>query len=169
MWGSITSEDEKGVMLAVEKANYIEGPILEIGALFGFTTQLIASYKKTEKKLITVENFSWNPFYLSATDHRIFINRVLRYCIENLKTEIYDGSNKEFYSSYKGKRPSMIFIDAEHTYEGIIPDLEWSIRMNIPIISGHDYHELFPGVIKAVDKIFGDKIEVFGSVWVVGL
>lgn len=52
--GSINKEDEKGIAKAVEYAEEYNGPIVEIGALFGHTTQLIATLKDIERELIAV-------------------------------------------------------------------------------------------------------------------
>jgi hypothetical protein len=164
-WGSISEEDEKGIIELTKKAGTLPGPIVEIGALFGFTTQLIATYKPIEKKLIAVENFSWNPFYISPTDHRIMTQRILRYAMQYCNTTIFDGSSEKFYDTYKGEKPSMVFIDAEHSYERVMEDIDWAIKLGIPMIAGHDYCELHPEVVRAVDEVFQNKIKVIGSVW----
>ena len=164
-WGSISEEDEKGIIELTEKAGSLPGPIVEIGALFGLTTQLIATYKPIEKKLIAVENYTWNPFCLSPQDHRLMTQRVLRYAMKHCHTTIFDGSKLKFYDTYKGEKPSMVFIDADHTYESVIQDINWAMRLGIPIIAGHDYCELQPGVMHAVDEVFQHDIKVIGSVW----
>lgn len=61
----------------------------------------------------------------------------------------------------------MVFIDAEHTYEGVKADIErWLPKVRKGgVISGHDYGNLprFPGVAKAVDEAFGTDIELDGD------
>jgi hypothetical protein len=66
----------------VEKANALPGPIIEIGTLFGFTTQRIARWKDPAKKLITVDNYCWNPFGFSQDDHFRFTSKILWYCTQ---------------------------------------------------------------------------------------
>lgn len=166
-WGSITREDMLAIIKNVEKAATYPGSIIEIGALFGFTTQLIAAHKPKEKPLIAVELFCWNPFGLSRDDHKLFIGRVLYYSIKHCNTSIHEGSNQQFYQSFAGEKPAMIFIDADHTYEGVMVDIAWAKKMEIPVICGHDYSDLHPGVIRAVKEAFGDKVSVTGSVWTV--
>jgi hypothetical protein len=165
MWGSITDTDEQRVMELTRKASAIPGPIIEVGTLFGFTTQLIATVKPAEKKLFAVEYFVWNPFGLPARDHRSFTKRVLRYVTEHCNTVIYDGTSNDFFSGYKGERPAMVFIDADHSYEAVKQEIAWARKLDIMIISGHDYNQTHPGVIRAVDEAFGKKIEVVGNVW----
>jgi hypothetical protein len=45
-------------------------------------------------------------------------------------------------------------------------DIGWAISIDCPVISGHDYRDVHPGVVKAVDEAFGDKISLYGSVWI---
>jgi hypothetical protein len=165
IWGSISSEDEDRIIELTKVAASFPGPIVELGTLFGLTTQLIATYKPIEKKLITVENFSWNPFCLPQNYHRILTHRILRYNILHCNTSVFDGSTRKFYDTYNGERPSMIFIDADHAYEQVKEDIQTAINLKIPIIAGHDYCDLHPGVKRAVDEIFQGKIQIKGSVW----
>jgi hypothetical protein len=149
----------------VETATNYSGPIVEIGTLYGFTTQHIAEYKAKDKQLITVDNFSWNPIGMSSNAQRNFCSRSLYYLTRRCNTEIYDGSGDSFYATYSGERPAMVFIDANHSYEGVKEDIAWAVQQNIPIISGHDYSDMFPGVKQAVNEFFPDAFRVSGSVW----
>jgi|WetSurMetagenome_2_1015567.scaffolds.fasta_scaffold372126_2 hypothetical protein len=164
-WGSINDEDEKEIIALTKKAVELPGPIIEIGSLFGFTTQLIATYKPIEKKLIAIENFSWNSFSLPPDDHRLFWQRSMRYCVLHCNTSLFDGSNQDFYQSYDGEKPAMVFIDASHEYEDVKEDIAWALNHAVPIIAGHDYCPLYEGVMKAVQEGFGESVRVKGSVW----
>ncbi len=165
VWGSVTEADALGITENVKKAACYNGPIIEIGALFGFTTSLIATHKPKDKKLIAVENFSWNPFCLPSRDHQTITERILLYCTTHCNTQLFNGSNKDFYNTYQGARPSMVFIDADHSYESVMEDISWSVEMKTPIISGHDYCDLHPQVVQAVNEVFGSQKTVVGSVW----
>ena len=165
IWGSITENDERAIIELTRYASTLPGPIIEIGALFGFTTQLIATHKPTETELIAVENFSWNPFMIPPEDHRIITHRVLRYNIAHCNTHIFEGSSADFYRQYKGEVPAMVFIDACHLYEGVKEDIDWVVGLGVPVISGHDYCDLHEGVRRAVDEVFGGDITAIGSVW----
>ncbi len=167
VWGGISEQDERGIREAVARAASFDGPIVEIGTLFGWTTQLIASLKSPEKELITIDNFCWNPFHISADDHRVITRRTLHYCLEHCRTRIVDGTAREFYDSYDGPTPSMVFIDADHSYEAVRADIDWARRRGVPVIAGHDYNPaLHQVVVRAVDEQFAGGVDVFGSVWV---
>lgn len=166
LWGSISDDELEALKDLVLKAAQFDGPIIEVGALFGLTTQFISSHKSPDKELITIENFTWNPFFIPPDDHRAFIYRILYDAHRCRNTRVFDGDSSSFYSSYEGVRPSMVFIDADHQYESVLKDLEWACRMKIPIISGHDYSDLWPGVKKAVNETFPSaQIRLSGSVW----
>ena len=167
VWGGISETDERGVREAVGRAAEFDGPIVEIGALFGWTTQLIASLKRPEKELIAVDNFCWNPFFLPPDDHRVITRRTLHYCLKHCNVRIFDGTAREFYGSYMGPTPSMVFIDADHSYEATRSDITWACDHEVPVIAGHDYHSgLHRAVVRAVDEQFRNDFELFGSVWI---
>lgn len=167
MWGGISEEDKRGLREAVVRAASFDGPIVEIGALFGWTTQLIASLKSPEKELIAVDNFSWNPFCIPPDDHRIITRRTLHYCLEHCRTRIFDGTAREFYDSYQGPPPSMVFIDGDHSYEGVQADIAWAVERGVPVIAGHDYQShLHAPIVRAVNERFPRQIDLFGTVWI---
>ncbi len=165
LWGSVTDREEEALRELVREAEAYPGPILEIGTLFGLTTQLLAACKSPERKLITVDNYSWNPFSMPASQHVTFTRRALRTCRAQANVEVYEGENTAFYRDYRGERPAMVFIDALHTYEGVRADLTWAVANGIPVISGHDYSPRWPGVQRAVDEFFGPQKQIRGSVW----
>lgn len=56
-----------------------------------------------------------------------------------------------------------LYIDAVHTYESVLRQLGAWRRKVRPggVIAGHDYGPDWPGVITAVDQVFGQPDEVF--------
>lgn len=68
----------------------------------------------------------------------------------------------------------LVFIDADHSYEGVRRDIEaWTPKIKPGgIISGHDYESNeFPGVVRAVNEAFGERPigRPSGTVWMVQL
>ncbi|NJC24590.1 class I SAM-dependent methyltransferase [Neolewinella antarctica] len=165
-YGSISLDDEKGLERGIQLAADHPGPIIEIGALFGHTTNLIASKKAIDKELIAVENYIWNPFQLPEGAHKMFLHRTLRYVMDHANVRIAETDAASFYRDNPTLRPSMVFIDAEHHFAAVKRDIDWALSAGCRVISGHDYLDLHPGVVRAVEESFGTDFEVFGSVWV---
>lgn len=147
-------------------AGAFEGPLVEVGTLFGFTTQAMAGWKQPGKEFITIDDYSWNPVGLLPQAHRDFTRRSLHYLTEHCQTTLFEGLSTDFYAGYKGPVPSMIFIDASHEYEHLLADIAWAKKAGVPLISGHDYSRFWPGVIRAVDESFGaESVETRGTLW----
>lgn len=55
-----------------------------------------------------------------------------------------------------------VFIDAAHSYPAVKGDIAaWLPKVREGgWFGGHDYHSAHPGVIRAVDEAFGDRVEV---------
>ena len=140
-------------------------PIIEIGTLFGRSTWLIAINKKNGQKLITVDNFSWNPCGISPRHHRRLTEALLRDLLTTGDAEITFMDKHEFYRSYRGPRPAMVFLDADHSYQATKSDIEWALSVNADVICGHDYAETMPGVVQAVDES-GGTAEGTESLWI---
>jgi len=66
----------------------------------------------------------------------------------------------------------LVFIDADHRYEGVKRDINaWlPLVRNGGILCGHDFFDgsvaRHPGVAKAVTELFGSNIEVMSTLWV---
>ena len=67
--------------------------------------------------------------------------------------ELLDMDREEFYASYSGPAPFLVFLDAVHTYEATRTDLRWALQVSADIVCSHDYREEWPGVIRAVDEV----------------
>lgn len=61
----------------------------------------------------------------------------------------------------------MVFIDANHDYNTTRRDIlhGLSLLQDGGILCGHDYRGEWPGVIRAVDEVFGRGIQVEDTIW----
>jgi len=162
--GSVQRHELGAIQRAIDAANKINGPIVEIGALFGMTTIKLAKWKLPDKKILAVDNFAWNPLGLSPIEHQELTRGVLGFLLDRGDVEIVVSGKDEFFQSYKETPPSMVFVDAIHSYEETLRDIENAKRIGARIIAGHDYSEEFPGVVQAVNES-GGPAELTGSVW----
>lgn len=138
------------------------GPIVEIGTLFGFSTQALCEAvlsSGVRKTVFTVDNYSWNPMGLPPDRHRLLTRFNLEFASRITDLFIVDSSAEAFYGTFD-QVPSFVFIDADHRYEHVRKDLLFFKSIGTKAIAGHDYN--FPGVRRAVDEVFGEGgVDVF--------
>lgn len=83
------------------------------------------------------------------------------------RAEIYRMTSGEAAGLITNRSLDYVFIDAEHTYEGVKEDIYlWLPKVaQGGWIGGHDYGNLprFPGVQKAVDEFFPEGLEIDGD------
>jgi hypothetical protein len=149
----------------VRQSRNFPGPIVEIGTLLGITTTNIALAKAPQQTIITVDLYCWNPWGLAPDVHEALTAQLLHYLVQTGHVQRIRMDKNEFYESYRGTAPAMVFLDAVHDYDETCKDIEWAQRAGTRIIAGHDYCEEFLGVKQAVDQ-FGGPQESAGSVWV---
>lgn len=68
--------------------------------------------------------------------------------------------------NFKDRSLDFVYIDAVHTFDGVISDITyWLPKVRIGgFIGGHDYDcTVFPGVVKAVNKVFGSPDKTFSE------
>lgn len=61
-----------------------------------------------------------------------------------------------------------VFIDADHSEAAVADDiLCWASKVRAGgWLGGHDYNKHFPGVVSAVDRAFGGRVQALpGSIW----
>lgn len=163
--GTTTSLEQAFLRELVAQSAEHPGPIIEIGTLFGFTTNEIALAKSAAQKLITVDQFSWNPWGLNSVEHQRLTERVLRLSTALLNVTLVVADKNQFYAGYVGEAPALVFLDAAHSYEETRKDIEWAQSLRCPLIAGHDYSDEFPGVQTAVDE--AGAPEVRGTIWLI--
>jgi len=61
----------------------------------------------------------------------------------------------------------VVFIDADHTYEGCMADIKRWTPYARKMVCGHDYSDTFEGVKRAVDDMFGELAVTGRNIWAV--
>lgn len=72
----------------------------------------------------------------------------------------------DFYK--KHHRPSMVFIDGSHDYEGARHDIRLAMEVSRPgaLICGHDYYEKeMPGLVEAITELLPHYTVGAGTLW----
>lgn len=161
---TVESEAIAFIQLLVRNSRRHPGPIIEIGTLLGITTTNMALAKAPDQRIITVDNYCWNPWGLTPDVHASLTATVLHFLIQTGQVEQVRMDKNEFFRTYRGPAPSLVFLDAVHDYPETKKDIEWARQVGAPMIAGHDYCDQFPGVKQVVDE-FGGPREQCASVW----
>jgi len=139
--------------------------MVEIGCFKGRTTSLIASSCPGQVIAIDTwegslgeDNAVLSKAYEDDDIYAEFIKNVTGYPNISIMKMPSLVAAKEIAGA------DMVFIDGEHTYESIKADIEAWLPKAKRVIAGHDYQPGFPGVIKAVNEIFG-KVQVEDTIW----
>jgi len=167
--GTVDKTEYDGLIKLASEASSLfpHMKIVEIGALFGFSTQAILE-GSLNNKVVVVDNFVWNPIGLTPLRHELMLKSNLNYFIRQNRVEIYKGLSTDIkLFDMTHDNVSMVFIDADHSYEGVLCDIKFAKSINAKIICGDDYS--FEGVKKAVDETFGEDVEFIGDMWFVKL
>ena len=132
--------------------------VIEIGTLFGLTAKALDS--RTPAKVIAVDNFCWNPFGLTVAQHTDFTSRIL----EGSEVEIICDNSLKYLSDLKSV-DALVFLDGDHSYDGVKRELEILKSKGVRLISGHDFGNPLFGVTRAVREVLGEPDEVVGMCW----
>jgi hypothetical protein len=162
--GTVDDIEYEGLVSLAHKAwgRSADGNIVEIGALFGLSTQAIL--EGGAGKVVVIDNFQWNPIGLTSDRHESMLSANLRYFIRKGRVVIFKGTSSDYINNkLASEKVAMVFIDADHSYEGVLKDINMAELLNAPIICGDDYN--FPGVKQAVHEIYGSKVKFIGEMW----
>lgn len=159
------SANEAKVLLGLASDVAPGSTIVEIGTLYGSATRILAMGAPAGCRVISVDNYSWNPHHIAADSHAALAQRVLRQEISEGRVELVRMDKNQYFATSNEPRIGLAFLDAIHSYEETLADIDWAISRNVNVVSGHDYSPLFPGVIRAVNERGGPRILV-DTLWV---
>jgi hypothetical protein len=135
--------------------------VCEIGVFKGeFSEKLLTKTNPKELHLIDLfegvvpsgDKDGNNMVYANLNDEYVILNE--KYSI-NPTVRIHKGNSCDILNNFEDDYFGMIYIDGDHSYEGVSKDLEVSYNKVRPggYICGHDYtSEMFLGVVNAVDE-----------------
>ena len=148
--------------------------IAEIGSWKGKSTHALCSGIDPKGSVWAIDHFEGSSeeresYHAEAVDSdsvfEEFLSNMDRF---NNITVIRRDSLDAAKRMYQGDRSfDMVFIDADHTYEGVRNDLKAWDHLATKVISGHDYTN-FPEVHRAVNDYFkGFNVHSYESIWFV--
>ena len=116
--------------------------VLEIGSAFGYSTVVMA--------LGAVHIDAVDPHEAHGSE-RVMRSNLRAYGVENKVTvHLATSATAELEGNYDS-----VFIDGDHTEEGVTHDVHLAMSLGASVIACHDYGEdSCPGVRKALDRLF---------------
>lgn len=166
--GMITSQAGK-FLYALCYMQSAEGDVVEIGSWQGRSSLFLAQAVKESGngKFYAIDHFGGNAgkesFYKvdgsldNLKDN--FLNNMVKFGLDESVT-LLDMENTQAAERLKGRTIRFLFIDGDHTREGVEKDITLFFPMLTKgsIVVFDDYFEGFPGVIEAVDALFEKHI-----------
>lgn len=145
--------------------------IVELGSWQGRSTHALLSGCKGT--VYAVDH--WDPKYIGipGLSESIIANNWKAFCanvkdFENL--QIMKMPSVEAAESFPDASVDMVFIDADHAYGSVMADIKAWLAKTVKMIAGHDYEiKQHPGVVQAVDEMFGGAHELLDTIWFVRL
>ena len=162
--GSLAPAEYDFLRELVQRSNALEGPIIEIGTLFGRTTGKIALWKAPGKVVFTIDNYAWNPWGLTPQMHYQLTALVLQYLSDTGQVVQVRADKDAWMSQYHEGPPALVFCDADHSYEATARDIRLARAAGAQLVCGHDYCAEHPGVVQAVDE-HGGAAALTGTLW----
>ena len=153
--------------------------IMEIGSWKGnFSENLLKIFPQSELILVdpwkvsTINKDSW---YGENKQNQESMEGIYKDVVKKFKSKknvlIHRGTVKSFYESNLNKRIDIIYVDGDHSYEGVLNDLFYADKLTVKdsIIAMDDY-ELEgwwkDGVVKALNEFLGknsSKYQILGK------
>ncbi len=141
--------------------------IVEFGSFHGRSTRALAD-NNFDGRIWAVD--IWNVGQINNDLGQSISTYSLPYFLNNLKDHIETGHVipiRNFSSNFTLPfKVDMVFIDADHTYEGCRKDILQAMKLLKPngLLCGHDYGDVWPEVRKVVDRFFPD-VELMDTIW----
>ena len=144
--------------------------VLEVGSYLGKSSLVLLQGKA--KKVVCVDN--WKPYHHLENDTEELAEGRYQEFLENVKDyrgngrlKIVRADSTEAAKQFEDDSIDVVFIDADHTEEGVRADIQAWLPKAKKMICGHDYAYYWPGVKAAVNEAFGDRFKLADTIWYV--
>ncbi len=149
-------------------SKFVEVGVFAGRSFFYFVVEAINANKKFETYAVDSFTFSDYEPNVGRNILDVFKENAAK---ADYSVNIIVGDSSCSADSFENESLDFIFIDSDHVYERVSSDIKaWLPKIKIGgILAGHDYCEEHPGVIQAVDEIFGtdwDKNYLDEKCWV---
>lgn len=144
----------------------------EVGVCLGVTSELYAKSLPNLKKLYSVDSYEsfidWNGFVLSDNRQNLIKENAYGRLKDFHNVELVYTRSKEFSMTLDDNSLDFIFIDGDHSYNGVLSDLQLFLpkMKSGGLFAGHDVY--LKGVQDALRTFFSDRVEeikVVDNIW----
>lgn len=138
--------------------------IVEIGAWCGRSTVVLL--ESCKQFVVTVDNWDFNlmrPYGNAEQARKTFWENVRKH--PRYQDLYVLGMDSKLAAMVIPGRYDMVFIDANHSYEAVLEDIQLWLPKTKHLICGHDYSDNWFGVKKAVAEVFGNDFSIYESIW----
>jgi precorrin-6B methylase 2 len=146
---SWTEEVERGLLAKLASEVQPKGLIIEIGALYGGTTAVLAK-AAPKAKVISIDEFSWTPEGYPKATKELLESHLKEVGVKNVS--VLEGKSEEIGKTWD--RPiDLCFIDGGHSYKYVFADL-CNFAPHSEVVACHDYGNPFWESIKQAIEDF---------------
>lgn len=146
--------------------------IFEIGSFIGRSTRALADNAPSNARIFAIDpwsgnNYNGNEFSIIFNVDQDTMNMFYCNLADHIKTNKVIMMPKTWDAAQPMCMADFIFIDGDHRYESVKRDIckAMSYLKAGGVIAGHDYYPPgWPGVVKAVDEIFG-TVNLVDTIW----
>jgi predicted O-methyltransferase YrrM len=159
------SEETARILYALCFAQEAKGDVVEIGSWQGYSTSFLARAVKDSGngKLYAIDHFKGNVgkesrYVVGKKDlsdlQSLFEVNMQRLGVKD-SVELLAMPNEEAAQVVSSKKVRFLFIDGDHTREGVERDIALFFPLLVPgaIVVFDDFTGAFPGVVDAVDEL----------------
>lgn len=141
--------------------------VVEIGTFKGRSAHALLSGLSKTVTCIDPWNYETGKVMVGEEEYQEFLKNVEPVRGGNGRLNVI--RNISTIASKEVGNVDMVFIDGDHSYESVIEDIKTWLPKTNRLICGHDYSMIYPGVIEAVDELFGDRVRQIDAIWYVEL
>lgn len=148
-----------------------DGKFIELGAWLGKSTSYLCDNARVNQEIYVLDSWEGSPNELDSYHAKAKEGRLYDEFLENMGSRKFNpikGYSEDESKNFEDAFFDVVFIDLTHTYEAVKRDIElWLPKVKKGgFISGDDYHENWPEVMRAVDEIFPER-EIIDDAWIV--
>lgn len=140
---------------------------VEIGVHLGEYSERLLAGSKLDK-LFSVD--PWHPKYegIPESNHESYFQQTTKRLWKYFpRSVILRQSSWDASAFFQPNSMCLVYIDGQHSYEAVSGDIAlWRNKVKPGgILAGHDYDEISPGVMKAVDEfVFREKLTLHKTI-----